>query len=880
LVVPQGVGAQTVSPSPALLPSATPAVVRETLANGLKVVLVPNHLAPVATTVLTYGVGSDDDPMPGTAHATEHMMFRGTGDVSAGQFADLAARAGAEYDAQTSNTSTLFYFKLPSTYVGLALRLEADRMNGATIAPSAWATERGAIEQEVRADQSVPGWSIGVKVRHAFFGNSPYADGALGTIDSFDKMTATDIQHFYKTWYHANDATLVIAGDIDPAATMAQIHQLFDPIPSVPLPTHKTGSIAPLIAATIAGGVAELPVPVAGLAYRFPSLADPDYAASEVLVAALDSSRGPFMDLVASGQLLGAQIVASAFPDVGVGELVAIGRPGTQPEQAGKALQGVLDGYRTNGVPNDLIAVAKARLLSSTAYRQASISGVAFAWTRALASGQTSPDADQSALAAVTDADVNSVMRRYFDPQRCLTIALQPKLVTSMPKVDPKAGVEDVSYTSDKAYALPSWAGAYFAAPLRAPDDSNVAVVHLPNGLRLIVRRETLSPTVVVMGSIRSSAQLYEPAGKSGVADLTASLLGWGTTTLGRTQYVAALDAIQANVKLGTGFSVTAQSKDFDAAVGLMADGLLHPSFPQKQFDVFKADQAQSLAAVASLPSTQADIARTDALFPLGDPRRRRATTQSVTSVNLDDVKRWYGLAYRPDLTSIVVVGDVTPAQARAVVAKYFVGWKNVGKTPTFKYPTVKPAKSETVTVTSSASQNSQVTLTQVLTLHRYDREAIALELANTILSGQGTGSMLFRDVRTAKGYVYDIDSSMNIGTSNSTFSVDFSSDPKNVRGAQAAAISVIRRLQSAPLPLAQVQQAKALLLAQRVLPLDSYTGVANDLLEDARANYTSMDANYYWQRLLEVTPIQLQQAMRKYIDTKHFLRVIVAPGA
>lgn len=88
------------------------------------------------------------------------------------------------------------------------------------------------------------------------FGNSPYADDALGTIDSFNKMTAADIAAFYKTWYHLNDATLVIAGDIDPVATLAQIHQLFDPIPAVPLPAHKTGAIAPFAIDRIQANVA------------------------------------------------------------------------------------------------------------------------------------------------------------------------------------------------------------------------------------------------------------------------------------------------------------------------------------------------------------------------------------------------------------------------------------------------------------------------------------------------------------------------------------------------------------------------------------------------------------------------------------------------
>src|SRR5690349_20248586 len=101
-LLPQAALAQTA-------PQQSAGAVQATLANGMHVVLLPNKLAPVATTVLTYGVGSDDDTMPGVAHATEHMMFRGTADVSAAQFAEMAARAGADYNAQTTNIATTYY---------------------------------------------------------------------------------------------------------------------------------------------------------------------------------------------------------------------------------------------------------------------------------------------------------------------------------------------------------------------------------------------------------------------------------------------------------------------------------------------------------------------------------------------------------------------------------------------------------------------------------------------------------------------------------------------------------------------------------------------------------------------------------------------------
>jgi zinc protease len=878
--IPQAAVAPTPQPVPRpTAPIASNAPVRAVLSNGLKVVLLPDRLAPVATTVITYDVGSDRETMPGLAHATEHMMFRGTKAVSAGQFADIATRAGAEYDAQTTNFNTLYYFKLPSAYVPIALRLEADRMNGALMSPAAWKTERGAIEQEIRGDESVPGWAIGQKLTRAFFGDTPYGTFAGGTIASFQKMTAADIAAFYHTWYHPNDATIVVAGDIDPVATLAQIHELFDPIPSAPLPQSTPIAVPSPSTQAIDAGVSELPVPLAADIYRFPSLDDPDYAAGQVLMQALDNGTGALAELTVRGTTLGAYATASAYPEVGIAEIAAIGLPSSPPESLQRALLGVISGYARSGVPPELVEAAKTRLLSQQAYRQASISGLAFAWVNALATGRPSPDDIYGSIARVTDADVNRVLRTYLQANAALPVTLRPKASASRPKVDPNAGQENVKYTPDVHRPLPAWTTAYFNAPLRAPKNGDLSITKLPNGLQLTVRQATFSPVVVLRGHIRNSPHLYEPWGKSGVAAITSTLLPWGTQTYDRAAYQEQRDAIAASVSLGTSFSLEVPAKNFDRAVALLADGMLHPAFPPSAFDVIERDDVQAAAALEKQPTTQASVARTDALYPLGDPRRRRATAQTIAAITPNDVRKYYAFAYRPDLTTIAIVGDVTPKQAHATIVKYFGAWKAVGKKPSFRFPQVATSGKKSVTVTSAASRQSQVTLTQVIGVRSGSFDAVALDLANTILSGEDTGSMLFRDVRTNKGYVYSIDSSVDVGESSSTFSIDFASDPKNAARAQTAAVAVIQHLRTTPLPLVELQRAKALLLAQRVLPLDSYSGLADDLLQAATYGYTRAGADWYWRNLIEITPTQLRDAMHRWIDPNRFVRVTVAPG-
>lgn len=856
-------------------------VVRETLANGMRVVLLPSKLAPVATTVITYGAGSDDDTIPGLAHATEHMMFRGTKNVTAGQFAIIATRAGAEYNASTHETFTNYYFKLPSAYVGVALRLEADRMTGALERETDWRSERGAIEQEVRAHESIPGASVFAKVRRAFFGATPYAEEGVGTIAGFERTKAADIARFYHAWYHPNNATLVVAGDIDPVKTMAEIRRDFGNIAKGNLPERKSFTIASLDSTTMHDTFAELPLPVSAGAYRYPSLNSPDLAAGEVLAAVLNSPRAAIADLQVNGQLLAAVSLHGAYPQTGIMMIMGMGLPGTSPEAAQSNVESALTQYRTGGVPPELVEAAKTRLLSEQDYREASISGMAFTWANSLAIGQDSPDEIYAAIAKVSVDDVNRVLRTYIQPSHEIAMLLQPKNVHAVARPDANALAENVQITPDREEPLPEWAVPYFSAPLKAPaGDGAVATFRLKNGIRLTVRNEALSPTIFLDGSIRTSPELYEPAHREGVARITEALLGWGTQTYDRKAFQAQLDATAAGASLGTAFSLRSQSKNFDTAMQLLADGMLHPAFPQQGFDVVKNDVAKALGAVEGLPRTQAQIAQTKALYPAGDPRRRFATRASVSQISLADVRRWYAFAYRPDLTTIAIVGDVTPAQAKAAVEKYFGAWTVAGKKPSFRYPKLKSSAKSSVTVASPSSTQSQVTLTQVLDVHRSDPDYIPLQLANTILSGEGIGSMLFRHVRESKGYVYTISSSMDIGSSSSTFSIDFASDPKNVNAAQAAAVADIKRLQTALIPMAELQRAKALLLAERILPLDSYEGIADDILESARVGESRLDEAIFWQALLQTTPQQLRSAMRRWVKPDRFTRVIVAPGS
>jgi len=141
-------------------------------------------------------------------------------------------------------------------------------------------------------------------------------------------------------------------------------------------------------------------------------------------------------------------------------------------------------------------------------------------------------------------------------------------------------------------------------------------------------------------------------------------------------------------------------------------------------------------------------------------------------------------------------------------------------------------------------------------------------------------GSLLFRELRTRDGFVYAVDSSMALERRNGTFTVSFSSEPKNVDRAQAAAVAIVRRLQEKPLEVEELDRAKALFTASRVLPLDSYSGIASALLSNEETGISPALTDAFWKALLATTPAQVQAAVRDKLRPNRFVRVIVEPGS
>ena len=164
-------------------------VTRATLDNGLRVVIIRDALAPVATLEVNYLVGANEVPIdtPGLAHAQEHMAFRGCTGLTADQIAAIYAQLGGDMDAQTQQNVTQYFVTVPAQDIDIALRIDAACMADVEDSQAQWAEERGAIEQEVASDLSNPTYKFITRLNHDLFAGTPYEQDALGTKASFDK---------------------------------------------------------------------------------------------------------------------------------------------------------------------------------------------------------------------------------------------------------------------------------------------------------------------------------------------------------------------------------------------------------------------------------------------------------------------------------------------------------------------------------------------------------------------------------------------------------------------------------------------------------------------------------------------------------------------
>jgi zinc protease len=856
-------------------------VTRATLANGLRVVIVRNPIAPVVVTVVNYKVGSNESPVgfPGMAHAQEHMMFRGNPGLSAGQLANITSAMGGMFNADTRQSVTQYFFTVPAEYLDIALHIEAIRMGGVLDSEKLWDQERGAIEQEVAQDLSSPEYIFYTRLLAAMFKGSPYAHDALGTHASFEQTTGPILKSFYDTWYAPNNATLIIVGDVQPEHALTLIKNRFGNIPAKKIPARSEVRLEPITPETIRLKT-DFPYGLFIIAFRLPGYDSPDYAASQVLADVMNSSRGDLYQLTTEGKALDTGFHLNTFSKAGLGYAVAAFPKDGRLDDVQQNLRAVLVDYVKNGFPADLVEAAKRRELASAEFQKNSVFGLSMVWSQGLAvEGRRSPEDDLKAISRISADDVNRVARHYLNLDHAVVAVLTPEASGKPESAQNTMGKETVILSQNGTIVLPEWANKALRRLSLPPSKLNPVVKELPNGIKLIVQPESISHTVSVYGHVKNNPYLQIPHSKEGIEEILDGLYDYGTMTLDRNAYQKTIDEIAADVSVGTDFSLHVLTDHFDRGAQLLADNLLHPALPDDAFKIVQGQVKSIAAGREQNPDELTHRALKTALLPRNDPVLHWATPDTITALTPEDVRNYHSTVMRPDETIIVVIGNVTPEKAESVINKYFGIWKAIGAKPNLLLPPVPPNIPSITHVPDNSRIQDEVILAETLCLTRSDPDYYALNLGNHVLGGGFYATRLYRDLRERTGLVYRVGVDLGAGKTRTNYTVTYACDPSNVSRARAIVEHNLKIMQTQLIDPVELRRAKAMLLRKIPLFESSLGSIAREFIHESVLDLPLDEPTRAAKQYMALTAKQVRSAFAKRLRTKDLVQITEGPA-
>ncbi len=422
---------------PSLAAAAMFNPVARVLDNGLTVVVIENHRAPVVTQLLWYRVGAMDEPpgKSGLAHFVEHLMFKGARSLKSGEFSAIVARNGGNENAFTTADVTGYYISLAADRLELAMRLEADRMAAITPTEAEALKERDVIldERRLRVADS-PAALLNERVAAALHPNHPYRKPVIGWEHEVSALTLADALAFHALWYTPDNAFLVVAGDVAPDAVFALAEKYFGSLPrAAARPPRPDWRDPPLIAESqMTLRDPRVEQPVWARHWAAPSYAEAtntDVYALELLADILGASDGRVEQALVTGAKVAVNSGVWYDPDRrGPGEFgfYAIPRDGVAMADVETAALETIAALLRDGVTASELERAKRRLRDSTVLALDSLSGPAFTLGMALAAGR-SLDAIESwpeRIDSVTLEQVNAAARTLLKSPGFVTSAL------------------------------------------------------------------------------------------------------------------------------------------------------------------------------------------------------------------------------------------------------------------------------------------------------------------------------------------------------------------------------------------------------------------------------------------------------------------------
>ena len=740
------------------------------LKNGLEVILVEDHRLPLVAVNIWYHVGPANERAgrTGFAHLFEHMMFQGSKHVPNGVADKLLEGAGvSDYNGSTNFDRTNYYETLPSNQLELALWIESDRMGflleGLDVPKLA--NQRDVVRNERRQSrENVPYGLVQEEVSHQLFPKShPYYANVIGSHADVEAARLSDVQDFFKHYYTPNNASLAIVGDIDKAKTKAMVEKYFGPLQPGP-PVPKIDAVTPPITSERRAVVTDqVELPRVYMAWITDPIYKPGDAEADLTAQILGGGKFSrlYKRLVYEKQI--AQDVGISNFSLLLGSVFTIqatAKPGVKPEDLEKAIDEELDALRKDGPTQSEVDVAR------NVEQSGIIRGLESRGFGGLADSMNRYNhylGDPGYLARdlarydhVTPADVQRIAREKLAREKRVVVYGVPgkKVVDDVPKTTSEEGTPTTSNSTADAWRN-EHPQAGVASKLSLPVPKRFK---LSNGLTVLLVEQHNLPVVAMNLQVLSGSEA-NPANKPGLASFMADMLDEGTNKRSALQIADEAAQIGATLTTGSGsdaawVNTRVLKKNLDAAFDLMADVALNPSFPQKEIDRVRSNRLTRVRQQRDNPNALADRALRNAIYGSAHPYGyvELGTQESVSSITRDDMLNFWKAGFVPGNAALVVAGDVTETELRAMAEKYFGKWS--GKSAPVHLPDAGLSTTRQILLLDKPGAPQTALRIGHVGVARSNPDYVPLEVMNLSLGGLFT-SRINQNLREKNGYTY-----------------------------------------------------------------------------------------------------------------------------